>query len=348
MKLPEPMLRPHQPMAIHMEGFLGGRYGKMGHSALRYAPNPVVCVIDSRYAGRDVQEVIRTPRGCPVVATVPEAVELGAEVLLLGAATSGGFIPPEWLPAIDEAVRLGLSIVNGLHEPLAQRYPELAEGQWVWDMRKEPEGLRIATGAARNLSARRVLLAGTDMAVGKMTAGLELHAAAKRRGIRTEFLATGQVGMVLTGRGIPLDAIRLDFAAGAVETLVLSPKDAELILLEGQGSLLHPASSATLPLMRGLCPTHLVLCHRPAAGDASGRPDGKTPPLGQVVRLYEDVAEACGLFPRPRTAGVALDTSALDDAAAAEWIRRIQDETNLPTTDVVRFGCEELLDSLLR
>lgn len=342
------MLQDHQSVAIYMEGYLGQRRGKMGYGVLRYSPNPVVCVIDSRHAGREVHEVVHTPRRCPVVAGVAEAAALGAEVLLLGIAPPGGRMPEAWLPDIDEAVRRGLSVVNGLHDRLAGRYPALAAGQWIWDIRQEPPGIGVATGAARTLPNRRVLLVGTDMAIGKMTTGLELHHAMGARGFRSEFLATGQIGIVIAGQGVALDAVRLDYASGAVESVVLSVAEAEWIFLEGQGALTHPGSSATLPLLRGLCPTDIVLCHKAGQQTLMGFAWATIPPLRALATLYEDLAEVCDLYPRPRTAGISLDTSACDDdQAAAAAIERIEAETHLPATDVLRFGCEKLTAALL-
>jgi len=342
------MLKPTQPIAIYMEGFLDDRHGKMGHAVLRHSPNPVTCVIDSRFAGRDVREIVPVPRSCPVVASVAEAAAARPrpEALLLGIAPSGGRVPPEWLRDLDEAVRLGMSIVNGLHDLLAGRYPHLPAGQWVWDIRREPDGIGVGTGAARGLGNRRVAVLGTDMATGKMTAALELHRAAERRGLRSRFLATGQVGIVISGSGLALDAVRIDYAVGAVEKMVLDAADADVVFLEGQGSILHPGSSATLPLIRGLCPTHLLLCHR-AGNPTAGQDWAKIPPLSRVVRLYEDIAECCGMHPRPRTIGVALNTVGLSEAEARQHVARAGAETGLPATDVVRFGCENLMDVLL-
>ena len=256
------MFERDQALAIYMEAHSSDLSGKMGRGVLRNSPNPIACVIDSHATGRDAADVTGSPRHCPIVATVAEARALGAEVLVLGIAPPGGRIPEAWLAALDEAVELGFSLVNGLHDLLGPRYPDLPPGQWVWDVRVEPPGLGIGTGAAAHCAARRVLLVGTDMAIGKMTAGLGLHAAAQARGLRSHFVATGQIGIVISGGGVALDAVRIDFASGAIEREVVAAGDSEIIFVEGQGSLLHPASSATLPLLRGTMPTHLVLCHR--------------------------------------------------------------------------------------
>ena len=340
------MLRPDQPLAIFMSGYLGDRHGKMGYGVLRFSPNPVACVIDPRHAGKTVCDVVDMPRNAPVVATIAEAAALGAEALVLGVAPSGGLLPQSWLEQIDEAVALGLSVVNGLHDVLASRYPVLRPGQFIWDIRREPGGLGVGTGQARLLPNRRILMVGTDMACGKMTAGILLVQGARQRGVRADFVATGQIGITVWGSGVPLDAVKIDYASGAVEKAVLAVADNDLIVVEGQGSILHPGSSATLPLIRGACPTHLVLCHR--AGVANlGKPDWvRIPPLDQVARLYEDIARACGALPAAVTLGVALNTELLAAEPARAAVEEAQRLTGLPATDTVRFGVAPLLDAL--
>jgi uncharacterized NAD-dependent epimerase/dehydratase family protein len=247
-----------------------------------------------------------------------------------------------------------MSLVNGLHAALAEA-PELAAlvtrpGQFIWDIRQEPPGLVNGMGNAREVSAKRVLLVGTDMANGKMTAALELDRAAKARGLRSHFLATGQIGIAIAGDGIPLDAVRVDFASGAVEQLVLRyAEGADILFVEGQGSLLHPASTATLPLLRGAMPTHLILVHRAGQETVRRAPWVPIPPLSQVARLYETVASAAGAIqPAPRVVGIAVNTAHLSDAEARQAVEEIRAESNLPTTDVVRYGTDELLDALLQ
>lgn len=220
------MLNPQTPVAIFMEGALGADIGKMGYGVLRYSSNPISCVIDSHHAGKSVTDVVASPRNAPVISSVQEAVALGAKALILGIAPPGGRIPETWLSEIDFAVNSGLSIVNGLHEKLSTRYPNLESDQFVWDLRQEPEGLNPGTGAARNLQNKRVLFVGTDMAVGKMTAGLELHRLALEKGLKSAFVASGQIGITITGRGVPLDAVRVDYASGSIEREVLSYSDA--------------------------------------------------------------------------------------------------------------------------
>ncbi len=340
-----------------MEGAIQSDSGKMGFGILRYSQSPVVAVIDSEHAGKTVQEVTGIPNQAPVVASVDEAAARGATALVLGIAPHGGLIPEAWYPDLEKAWSLGLSLVNGLHdllEPVLASKPKQRPDQYIWDIRVEPAGLVPGRGLAASLANRRVLMVGTDMAVGKMTAGLEIHRAALERGIRAEFVATGQIGITITGRGVPLDAIRLDFAGGAIEREVLAAAEADLIVVEGQGALLHPSSSATLPLLRGSMPTHLVLCAR--AGQTHLRrmpeiaiPDPESPQMREYIRLYEDLAAACATFPRPRCVAVSLNTFNLSQEEAADEINRWSKALDLPVADPVREpdGAARLLAAIL-
>ncbi len=353
------MLERDQPLAIYMEGAVNQGIGKMGSGILRYSPQPVACVIDTAHAGMDIADAMDSPRHAPVVATVAEAVALGAKALVLGIAPPGGLIPPEWFPVIDEAVAAGLSIVNGLHDLLGPRYPVLGAGQWIWDIRVEPPGIGVASGAARHLPNKRVLMIGTDMAIGKMTAGLEIYRRLREQGVSTEFVATGQIGITITGKGIPLDAVRLDYACGAVEKAVLEASGVgdsagrleagattDVVIVEGQGALSHPGSTANLPLLRGTQPTHLILCHRAGMTHLQKLSEIAIPPLGSYIRLYEDLATVVGTFGRPATVGVALNTSHLDEFEAIKAIAAVEREVGLPTCDPVRFGPDRLMNAL--
>lgn len=339
-------IRPDHRLALFMEGALDDSSGKMGFGVLRYSPNPIACVIDSRFAGQDAADVTRIPRSVPVVASVDEAIALGAQVLVLGIAPAGGLIPPEWYSALDRAVEGGLSLVNGLHDLLGPRYRQLIPGQFVWDIRLEPPGIGVGKGEARLLPNRRILMIGTDMSVGKMTAGLEIQKEARNRGIDTAFVATGQIGITITGRGVPLDAVRVDFASGAIEREVLAAGHAEWVIIEGQGSLLHPGSTATLPLMRGSCPTDLILCHRAGMKTLQRTNWVRIPDLREFTTLYEGLASAWGTYPRPRTAGIALITAGLSDDEAARAIAEVEAETGLSACDPVRDGAGKLVDAL--
>lgn len=341
------MLEAGDRLALYMEGSLGEPAGKMGYGLLRYSRQQITCVIDRANSGKTLSDTVHIGHPAPIVPTINEALKLGANWLVLGIAPSGGMIPKEWWPEIDHAVASGLSIMNGLHERLAPRYANLPPGQRIWDMRVEPEGLGVGTAAAAKLSNRRVLFVGTDMAVGKMTAGLEVLRCADARGISAGFVATGQIGIAICGTGVPLDAVRVDFACSAIEREVLRYADKELILVEGQGAIIHPGSTSSLPLLRGSCPSHLILCHRANQTGLLKFPNIAIPPLDQITRLLEDLGEAIGTFPRPKTVGISLNTFHLDEQSAKAAIQETSVKYGLPTVDPVRQGADELLSAIL-
>ncbi len=345
------MLKSTHRLAVLLHEGITGLQGKTGLTLLRYSPAQVVCAIDRTVAGQSLVELTGIDRDVPIVDSIESALSYQPDVLAIGIAPSGGIIPDRWLAELQTAVAAGLSIVNGLHTPLANQ-PQLAEllqpQQWIWDVRQEPSGLKIGSGAAKSLACKRVLMVGTDMAIGKMSAALELQRTCARRGIRSKFIATGQAGMMISGEGVALDAVRVDYAAGAIEQAVLrAGDDYQLLIVEGQGSLLHPGSTATLPLIRGAQPTHLVLLHKIGQETVRNCPDIKIPPLSEVVRLYESVASCAGAFGRVPVVAIALNGGTLADDVVRQEIDRVSAATGLPCTDAVRFGADLLLKAIL-
>jgi uncharacterized NAD-dependent epimerase/dehydratase family protein len=330
------------------EGILGPS-GKTGLAFLRYSEAQIVAVIDRQSPGQSLSELTGIPQQVPIVASVAEALQFTPDILLIGIAPSGGILPPEWLPEINQAVAAGLSVVNGLHAKLAPLITvPLTENQWIWDVRQEPKSVgAIASAASAKLSCRRVLTVGTDMSIGKMSTCLELNRTCLQRGLRSKFLATGQTGLMIGNQGIALDAVRVDFAAGAVEQAVIKlGSECDILHVEGQGSLLHPGSTATLPLLRGAQPTHLILAHRAGQTHIRNHPHVSIPSLLKVVELYEMVAAAAGAFVGAKVSAIALNTHHLTHAEALLAIAGIHAETRLPCTDPVRFGAEVLLEAI--
>ncbi|MBR8837906.1 MAG: DUF1611 domain-containing protein [Stigonema ocellatum SAG 48.90 = DSM 106950] len=341
----------NQRVAVLLHEGIRGTHGKTGLSLLRYSEAPIVAAIDRECAGQSLPELTGIKREVPIVSSLAEALKYQPQVLVIGIAPKGGVLPDDYWHELKNALSAGMSVVNGLHTPLAT-IPELKSllkpGQLIWDVRKEPPNLEIGSGMARTLPCRRVLTVGTDMSVGKMSTSLELHWASKLRGWRSKFLATGQTGLMLEGEGVPLDAVRVDFAAGAVEQMLMRyGKNYDIVHIEGQGSLLHPGSTATLPLIRGSQPTQMILVHRAGQTEVMNNsvPIG---PLRDVVRLYETVASAAGAFPAVPVVAIALNTRHLDESAAKDAIAQTQAETGLPCTDPVRFGAGKLLDAVMQ
>jgi uncharacterized NAD-dependent epimerase/dehydratase family protein len=267
----------------------------------------------------------------------------------------GGQLPEEWRDWLKTAIARGLEIWSGLHSFLGDD-PELgalarARGVRIHDVRKPPAKLPVADGRAAEVDAYVILTVGSDCNVGKMTAQLQLRDELVRRGHRARFVATGQTGIFIEGWGIAVDAVVADFVAGAAEQLVLEgAKNADIVLLEGQGSLIHPGySGVTLGLLHGSCPDGLILCHqatRDYIGDYHGRaPWVKIPPLSELVEIYERAAAPV----RPtKVLGICLNTFDMTDGAARDAVARAAAETGLPTTDPVRFGAAPLVDAVVR
>lgn len=338
-------------LALLMHGYLLQGYGKMGLGLLRYSQSPIVAVIERDHVGEDLEQLTGISRSVPIVGSVQEALDLGANTLVIGVATAGGVLPPDYWEEMRRALAGGMSLVNGLHNPLRSHpdlTPLLQAGSTIWDVRQEPVGLSNGTGLARELPAKRVLTVGTDMAVGKMTTSLEMDREARGRGLRSRFLASGQIGICIAGEGVALDAVRVDFASGAVEQMVLRhAQENDILHIEGQGSLLHPASTAWLPLIRGGCPTHLILVHR-AGQEHIFRTDWvKIPPLREVIALYESICSCAGAMQGAKVVGISINCAKLNQIEAERAVRKVEAETGLPTTDVVRFGAGRLLDAVL-
>jgi uncharacterized NAD-dependent epimerase/dehydratase family protein len=328
------------------EGFSGDpHYGKTMRGVLRYRRDDVVAILDSTRAGE-------TEDGVPVVGSVEDSLALGPTTALVGVATQGGRFPPEWIAILRVCVQHGLDIENGLHVFLADD-PELRalageRGVDLRDLRRPPAELSTATGENLSVDATIVLTVGSDCAIGKMTVSLELDAETRRRGIRSEFVPTGQTGIAIAGWGISVDAVVADFLAGASEQLVLEgiERGGELLWVEGQGSLLHPAySGVTLGLLHGSAPHALVLCHQAGQEAVDGDERFPIPPLAEVVELYERSA----LIARPaKVVAVALNTRDLDDDAARAAVAAAEHDTGLPASDPVRFGASLLTDAVLQ
>jgi uncharacterized NAD-dependent epimerase/dehydratase family protein len=354
------MLSPEAPLVLLLHGGSDNLSGKTGLAMLRYRHGPIVAVIDPAHAGEDLTALTGIPRAVPLVADMTAALAYGPAVAVVGLAPSGGRLPAEMRADVLTGLRAGLSLASGLHSRLAED-PDfaavpLAPGQWIWDLRQEPPGLEVASARAAALPGQRVLAVGSDMAVGKMSACLELLAAARRRGFDARFVGTGQAGILISGRGVALDAVRVDYAGGAVEAAVLQAAEGAgpetLLLVEGQGSLAHPGSTATLPLIRGSQPTDLLLVHRAGQSQVRTRAGAvpvAVPPLPELIAANEALA-ALGRPDgrRPRVRAIALNTALLEPEAALREAERLADLTGLPCLDPVRQGGEGLLEVLLR
>jgi uncharacterized NAD-dependent epimerase/dehydratase family protein len=338
-----------QRFLILADGLFGPDSSKTANACIRYTPQRVVGVIDATRAGQTASDVIGFGGDIPVVATLDEGLALQPNALLIGIAPAGGKLPAEWILLVARAIEHGLDVWSGLHTFIGD-VPELAalgasRGVAIHDLRRPPASLDVSRGRVRAVAATIVLTVGTDCNIGKMTTQLQILDALRARGIRTAFAATGQTGILIEGRGMAVDAVVADFIAGAAERLVLeNATDADLVLVEGQGSIIHPSySGVTYGLMHGSLPHAQIMCAQPTRTAINGCEWVKIPPLPELIRLSEQALAP--LRPSPVIA-VALNTFDLGESAARRVVEETQRETGLPTTDPVRFDPAPIVDAI--
>ena len=279
--------------------------------------------------------------------TIAGAAAAGARTLVVGVANRGGVISPAWIRVLTEALAHGMDLASGLHNLLRDE-PELvaaamAHGRQLHDVRVPPHRYPIADGKRRR--GKRCLAVGTDCSVGKMYTALCMEKDMRARGIAATFRATGQTGILITGSGVPLDAVVADFMAGSIEWLTPDNAPDHWDLIEGQGSLFHPSySGVTLALVHGGQPDALVLCHEPTRTHMRGLPAYRLPSLEALRDLSLEMARMVN--PEVRVTGVSINTAGLDEAAALELLAATEARLGLPTVDPFRQGAARLVDAL--
>jgi uncharacterized NAD-dependent epimerase/dehydratase family protein len=313
------MPRPRR-FAILAEGSFGPLSSKTANAAIRFAPHEVAAVIDGTSRAATVEEVLGFGGSIPVVGSFEAALRTEPTALLIGIAPQGGRLPEAWRALVIAALGRGLDVWSGLHTLLGDDPDIVAAaargGAAIRDLRRAPADLEVAAGRVRSIDGTVVLTVGADCNLGKMTTQLRLLHALRERGVRTAFAATGQTGILLEGRGIAVDAVVSDFIAGAAERLTLeAAADGDVVLVEGQGAITHPAySGVTLGLLHGALPHAMILCAQPSRTTVIFNPWVPIPPLRELVRLYETLAEP--LRPAP-VIGVALNTFDLTEHRSA-------------------------------
>jgi uncharacterized NAD-dependent epimerase/dehydratase family protein len=282
--------------------------------------------------------------------TPKEARARGARSLVIGVANSGGIIYDTWIPALVEALEAGLDIVSGMHMRLADT-PQLKAaatrlGRRLIDIRTPPKNIPIGSGSRR--SGRRLLTVGTDCALGKKYTALALARAFLARGVDADFRATGQTGILIAGSGMPMDAVVADFEAGAAELLSPAADPQHWDVIEGQGSLFHPAYAAvSLGLLHGSQPDVFVVCHEPGREFVLGHEEFALPSIEETIDMTVRLGHRTN--PAIRCAGVSLNTGNLDAATASELLASESARLGLPVADPMRGGAqfERLVDACL-
>ena len=290
---------------------------------------------------------------CPLTLGLPrltmaEAADAGARTLVLGIANGGGTMDAALVDDAAAALASGMNVAAGLHQRLRD-VPRLADlararGLGLFDVRDPPADLPVGNGYPR--AGHRLLTVGTDCSVGKMYASLALVDGLKARGVRADFRATGQTGILVAGAGVPIDAVVADFLSGAVEQLAPARSDDGWDVIEGQGSLFHPSyAGVSTGLLHGAQAEALVMCHDPVREHMRGLPGRALPGLTECLAANLQAARLTS--PGVRAVGVCLNSSRMEPAAARRLCARIEDETGLPCTDPIAFGVEAILDRLL-
>lgn len=271
--------------------------------------------------------------------TPAQAADRGARALLIGVASPGGMVPASWHPTLLEALEAGLDIINGMHTRLtsvsALNTAASRHRRRLIDVRTPRGGIPLASGRKRG--GRRLLTVGTDCAIGKKYTALALADEFARRGIDCDFRATGQTGIMIAGSGIPIDAVVSDFVAGAAEALSPDAPDNHWDVIEGQGSLAHPAYAAvSMGLLHGSQPDIFVVCHEPDRTHLVGYPDFAVPEIGEIIDLTVRLGRRTN--PNVRCAGVSLNTAKLDDEQARRLLVAESERLGLPVADPMRGG----------
>lgn len=297
------------------------------------------CLAQLRFPGCGVD------LGLPDMA-VGEAQAQGAKTLVIGVVNPGGVLPANWVPVIVEALQRGLDVASGLHTRLcaveAIRLAAEGHGRRLIDARLSD--MRFATGQGVKRPGRRLLTVGTDCAVGKKYAALAIERALRERGVDADFRATGQTGILIAGAGVAVDAVPADFIAGAAEALTPAAAPDHWDIVEGQGSLFHPSfAGVSLGLLHGAQPDAFVVCHEPTRATMRNVAT-PMPTMRQVIDATQDLGRLTN--PNIRCVGVAINTAALDEAAARRALEECAASVGLPAADPMRFGVAPIIDQL--
>ena len=332
------------------EGRFSPLKSKTANGAIAYLPSEVVGVVDSTKAGMTAQQVLGYGDDIPVLRSLEDGLRLNPTHMLIGIAPPGGRLPELWREMIRQSIKARLGILSGLHTILSDdpEFSSLAKqfNVSITDYRKIPsESEVVAKGTWRNRKANVVLTVGTDCNIGKMTTIFEVHKDLLRRGLKSDFVATGQTGMMIRGRGIAVDSLVGDYIAGAIELEVdrSVAEGYEYILVEGQGALTHIGySSVTLGLIHGTMPEAMILCHQPTRSkDDYGLP---LPGLKRLIDLHEGIVR---FFRETKVIAIGLNSVGLSDEESQAAAGRIESETGLPAVDAFRFGSAKLTDAII-
>ncbi len=332
---------------ILTEGHTEPHAGKTAASVIRYRGHEVAALLDATQQGKTSGDLLGVG-SVPIVGRLDDVPE--ANTLLLGIAPPGGKIPQSWRAIILDAIaRRKMDVISGLHDFIGddQEFAAAAKasGVSIYDVRKNSEKT-IARRKGLRPDCLRVHAVGHDCSIGKMVVSIEVANGLKQRGHDAKFIATGQTGIMVEGDGLPIDCIVADFVSGAAEKLVLENQHHEILVVEGQGSLVHPSySGVTLSLLHGCAPQALIMCYEIGRDRVTGVESVEIPPLAQIMKVYDVMAnihQPCKII------GIGINSRRVSADQAARERERVKSEFGLPACDVFRDGPDELVDAVLR
>lgn len=322
---------------------------KTALGVMRYSDYDIAGILDRENAGATANDFLDDLGEIPVVEDASEIES--ADALIIGISVMGGSFDSSWRDDVTTALQRGWDVISGLHTFLNEdeEFRELAEanGCDIWDVRNPPGGLGVSDGSAEDVDAEVILTVGTDCSIGKMTTTMELCRTAREIGYDATVIPTGQTGIIVEGWGNPIDRVVSDFAAGAVEEMIVEKgSEHDYLFVEGQGSVIHPSySGVTCGLLHGSMPDKLVLCHESNRETVHGFPGMTLPSPDAFVELYESLCNP--VQPAEVVAG-ALNTSRIDDdREASRALEEYETEIGGPATDPVRFSTQETVEQIL-
>lgn len=341
----------HRHIALLTDGYSTPFLAKTAISMLRYRKFDIAAVIDRNEAGKTAQELFGTGGNVPVVADLFDANKIDAtkiDALYIGIAPPGGRLPDQWRSVIQEAIKRKIDIVSGLHDFLTDDkvYLQLAKesGSLLIDVRRN----NFKETAVRHLFRQgnvRIHAVGNDCSIGKMVASLEIQMGLVAAGQDAKFLATGQTGIMISGEGVPIDCVVADFVNGAAEKLVIENERHDFLLVEGQGSISHPAYSAvTLGLLHGCAPDGLIFCYEAGRLQVKGFDNIDIPPMKDQMRACEvnaNLRHPCKII------GIAVNTRLMNNDEALAEIAHAEEIYGLPACDVYRTGADKLVQACI-
>jgi len=328
------------------EGHSNPQSAKTARNLIYYCPGDVVALFDRFNVGKTSLELLGVG-DVPVIGSLEDVKD--ANTLIMSVALPGGKLPQCFKEIMLEAISKKMKIISCGHEFISDD-PDLviaakSANVSLTDIRKNNER-DVAHRKGIKANCLRILTVGNDCSLGKMVTSLELARALQKKGHDAKFVATGQTGILIEGDGIPIDAVVGDYINGAAEKLILQNQHHDILIVEGQGSIVHPRySSVTLGLLHGSMPHGMIMCYEVGREFVHNMPGIKIPIMDIVIRLFEEIATV--MFPS-KVIGFALNSKNVSEVEAEKERKRIKEQFGLPACDVVRHGPEELLDAIIR